>query len=111
MTIRIRPGFGWLRRAGTLLFLCTLLGCAYRAHKFELQLPKTDLGSPEVYPWRVGVVVDKQFTPYKVMYRYWSSTPFWWSLQGLPDAFAETLRRYFRLVETVGVGPSPSEER
>ena len=124
MTIHIGPRFGWLYRADAvtgrclqsvlattvLLFLCSLVAaCAFRTSTVELA-PKT-IANPTVYPWRVGVVVDKEFMPYKIKFKYWSSTPITWSLEGLPDAFVRTLSPYFLSVEPVHRGGTVSTER
>jgi len=59
----------------------------------------------------VGVVVDKAFMPYKITFRYWSSTPFSWSLHGLPDALVKTLRPHFASVEPLEVDQRISPQR
>src|SRR5688572_524814 len=46
--------------------------------------------------------------PYRMRFRYWSSTPFTWALEGLPDALVETLSPYFLSVERVPASPSLS---
>ena len=122
MTSRIRQGFGSRRRdtgtapqlqglAGTtvLVLLCSVVaGCGIRTGTFALA-PRTT-ANPSVYPLRVGVVVDKQFAPYKIKFN-WSSTPFTWSLEGLPDAFVKTLSPHFISVEPVHIGRSTSPGR
>jgi len=80
-----------------LLICLVVAGCSLRAGRFVLT--SSHIGNVKVYPWRVGVVIDKGFTPYKMTFRWWSSTPFTWSLDGLPDAFVETLRPHFLSVE------------
>ena len=126
MTIRVRQEFGWRRRGDKvirwhlqsvlakpgLLFLCTVVAaCGIRPGRFALS--PTTIANPSVYPLRVGVVVDKKFVPYKIKFRYWSSTPFTWSLGGLPDAFVETLSPYFLSVEPVhnsrGISTGPHD--
>jgi hypothetical protein len=90
------------RLAGTsvLLLLCAVVGaCGIRTGTF-VYAPKTP-PNPTVHPLRVGVMVDKTFLPYKIKFRYWSSTPFLWSLEGLPDAFVKTLRPFFLAVDPV----------
>jgi len=114
MTIRVRQECGWRRRGDKvirrnlqsvlattgLLFLCSAVAaCGIRTGTFELS-PKTTANS-SVYPLRVGVVVDKEFVPYKIKFRYWSTTPYTWSLEGLPNAFVKTLSPYFLSVEPV----------
>ena len=97
-------------RITTLLLLLGSLvgGCSLRAGTFEL--PPRQIASRNAYPWRVGVVVGKEFTPYRMTFRWWSSTPFTWSLEGLPDALVETLSPYFLSVESLPVGRSLSTE-
>src|SRR5262245_19082456 len=96
-----------LPHATGLLLLCSLLtACGVRAYTFE-DFPRP-VEKRNVYPWRVGVVAEKQFTPYQVKYRYWSSTNFMWPLKGLPDTLVRTLRPYFRSVELVPTGQDTS---
>ena len=110
MTARIRQQFRWrkwqtgiwrpsaLAGRSVLLVLCSFIAaCGVRAGTFELA-PRTVV-SQQVHPLRVGVVVDKEFVPFKTKFRYWSSTPFTWSLEGLPDAFVTTLSPHFLSVE------------
>ena len=84
------------------------------AHSFvrfdTFELPSTATTN-RVHPWRVGVVVDKAFMPYKITFRYWSSTPFSWSLHGLPDALVKTLRPHFASVEPLEVDQRISPQR
>src|SRR5258707_11780532 len=88
-----------------LLFLCSLFtGCGLRAFTFELR-PR-EVGYRDVSPLHVGVVVDKKFMPYKVKFRYWSSTNFTLPIEGLPEAFVRTLRPFFLSVEPMQVGRS-----
>ena len=101
MTTRTRQGFG------VLLLLCSLAAaCAIRPGR--LDLAPTTIANPTIHPLRVGAVVDKRFLPYKIKYRYWSSTPLTWSLEGLPDAFVKTLSPHFVSVEPLRVGRSIS---
>ena len=123
MTIRLGRGFAWLRRSDdvigrhlqsvaattVLLFLSLVAGCSLRAGTFDLAPGAPTNGN--VYPWRVGVIVDKEFMPYKIQFRYWSSTPITWSLEGLPDALVKTLSPYFRSVEPVRVNRGIATER
>ena len=105
MTIRIGPGFGW-----SLLLLCPFVAaCSLRAGTFEL--PQRHIANRSAYPWRVAVIVDKEFMPYKITFKYWSSTPFTWSLEGLPDALVKSLSPYFLSVEPLQVGRGTSTER
>ena len=86
-----------------LLLLCSLFSaCSLRASTFEL--PSRNIANRHVYPWRVGVVVDKEFMPYRMTFKYWSTTPYTWSLEGLPDALVETLSPYFLSVEPLQIG-------
>ena len=98
-----------LRRGGVIgvLFSCALgASCTLRTARFDI--PQFINQHQKVYPWRVGVVTDKEFTPYKFTYRYWSSTNFTWSLDGLPEAFAKTLGVVFVDVETLETGRDTS---
>ena len=102
-----------MRRGATatvLLCLCLpLAACSLRAGTFRLPPREQTTGS--VQPSRVGVVVEKEFAPYTTTFRYWSTTPFNWSLHGLPEALVEALRPHFRSVELVSAGRSPSTDR
>ncbi|HEU4689965.1 MAG TPA: hypothetical protein VFS23_16445, partial [Vicinamibacterales bacterium] len=97
------------RLAGTslLLLVCSVAAaCGVRTGTFELA--PTTPPDRAVQPLRVGVIIDKTFVPYKIKFRYWSTTPFSWSLEGLPDAFVQTLRPYFLSVDPVQESRSPS---
>jgi hypothetical protein len=122
--IHIRSGLWWLRERDTgmrpyiesvvaitvLLLQCSLVaGCTHRAVRFEL--PQVQTAQRNVYPWRVGVASGKEFLPYKITYRYWSTTPLTWSLEGLPDAFVTTLRPYFLSVDALQVTQDLSTTR
>lgn len=118
MSTRRGPRLGWLGRWGrclrsiaatTLLIVGCLVAAGCGLHAGTLELPQTPVASRTAYPWRVGVVVDKAFAPYKTKFRYWSSTPFTWSLNGLPEALAETLKPYFLSVDLLPAGRSVSE--
>jgi hypothetical protein len=112
MTIRNGQGLGWWRRRGNaigrglqsvlgtivLVLLCSLVA-ACGIHTGTLELAPKTIANPSVCPLRVGVIVEKEFMPYKIKFRYWSSTPFTWSLEGLPDAFVTTLSPHFLSVE------------
>jgi hypothetical protein len=95
-----------IRTTVLLLLCCVGAACGIRTTTFELAPGTTT--NPSVSPLRVGVVVDKAFVPYKITLRYWSSPPFTWSLDGLPDAFVKTLSPHFVSVEPVHVGRSAS---
>lgn len=97
-----------LPAAAVLLFLGSLVtACGVRAHRFEF--PQRALERQNVYPWRVAVVAGPEFTPYKIKFRYWSSTNFTWPFAGLPDAFVNTLRPHFLSVESWQSGRSVSD--
>lgn len=97
------------RRAGVIgvLFSCAL-GASCTLRTARLDIPQFFNQHQKVYPWRVGVVTDKEFTPYKFTYRYWGSTNFTGSLDGLPEAFAKTLGVAFVDVETLETGRNTS---
>ena len=93
-------------RVACLLFLCSVgTACSLRTGTFELS-PAPYVKNPRVYPWHICVVTGKEFTPYKITFRYWSSTNLTWSLDGLPDAFVKTLNPHFVAVESVENGRS-----
>jgi len=95
-----------MRLAG-LLFLSSLAAaCSIRESTLEIPLFLT--AKPRVYPWRVGVVADSEFTPYRITFRFRNTTNFTWSLRGLPDAFAKTLSAHFIAVETFETDRNPS---
>lgn len=90
-----------------LLCLCvSAASCSLRAN--TLVIPQGEMAGRNAHPWRVGVVVDDAFVPYKITFRYWSSTPFSWSLKGIPDAFVKTLSPHFRSVEPLPIGRNRS---
>lgn len=92
-----------MRAAAVLLALSFLTtACGARAYKFDL--PQRQVNGPTVYPWRVAVVADKQFTPYKIKYKYWSLPPLMFPFEGLPDAFVQTLRPHFPAVAPLPPG-------
>ena len=98
-----------LRAAAVLLAMsCLTTACGVRAYRLEL--PQREADARNVYPRRVAVIVDKEFAPYKIKFKYWSSPNYTWPFEGLPDAFIKTLRPYFLSVEprqagrTVGDG-------
>lgn len=95
--------------ATTLLLLICSVVAACGVHTGRLELAPTTTAVQTVHPWRVGVVFDKKFMPFKTKFRYWSSTPFTWSLDGVPDAFVRTLKPYFLSVEPIHGSPSPSK--
>jgi len=98
-----------LRAAAVLLSLsCLTTACGLRAYRLEV--PQRTGDTRNVYPRRVAVIVDKQFTPYKIRFKYWSSGNFTWPLEGLPDAFVNTLRPYFLSVETRQAGRSTGDD-
>jgi hypothetical protein len=71
-----------LLRLGFRFILCVLVaGCGIKAGRFEM--PPGNYIDRDEFPWRVGVITEKTFTPYKIKFRYWSTTPFSWSLDGL----------------------------
>ena len=87
-------------RLACLLFLASVgAACSIRTGRFELPVAPAVTG-PRVYPWRICVVTGKEFTPYEITFRYWSSTNISWSLAGLPDAFVKTLSPHFVAVES-----------
>ena len=93
--------------AAVLLVLGSVVtGCGVRTHRFEF--PQRVVESRTVYPWRVAVVAGPEFTPYKVTFRYWSSTNFTLPFEGLPDALVNTLRPHFLSVESRQPGRSLS---
>jgi hypothetical protein len=93
-----------------LLLLCSLVAaCSLRGGRFEL--PPRQVANRTVHPWRVGVIVGREFMPYTMRFRWWSSTPFTWTLEGLPDAFVDTLDPYFLSVEPLRVDESVSAGR
>jgi len=95
--------------ATVLMCLCPLMAaCGLRANTFKL--PSTQVANQILHPWRVGVIVGEEFTPYRISFRYWSSPPFTWSLEGLPEAFAKTLSPYFLSVEPLQESRSLSTE-
>src|SRR5215212_12216404 len=90
-------------RAVVLCLMCSLVaGCGVRSQRFEL--PPRPSTSVRVHASRVAAVLDKQFTPYKIKFRYWSTGNFTFPLDGLPDAFVKTLRPHFASVESVPAG-------
>lgn len=94
--------------AAVLLVLgCLVTACGVRAHRF--QFPQRAINSPNVYPWRVAVVAGPEFTPYRIKFKYWSSTSFTWPFEGLPDAFVNTLRPHFLSVESRPPGRRASD--
>ena len=92
------------------VLLCvSLSACGFKSSTFELY-PLQGV-KPRGYPWRIAVVTTEEFTPYKMKFRYWSSTNFTWSLDGLPTAFAQALTPHFASVERLERDVSPSEAR
>jgi hypothetical protein len=90
-------------RAVVLCLMCSLVaGCGVRSQRLELR-PRAST-SVQIHPLRVAAVVDKQFTPYKIKFRYWSTGNFTFPLEGLPDAFVNSLRPHFTSVEAVPAG-------
>jgi len=106
MAIHIRREPGWSATTALLVLCSVVAACGIRTGRFEVS--PTAIADRSVYPLRVGVVVDKKFVPYKIRFRYWSSTPFFWSLGGLPDAFVRTLSPHFLSVEPVDASRSIS---
>ena len=61
-----------VRAAVVLICLSWLTtSCGARTYRFEHLQRQVD--RPNVYPWRVAAVIDKQFTPYKIKFQYWST--------------------------------------
>jgi hypothetical protein len=80
--------------AAVLLSLsCLTTACGVRA--YTLEIPQRTIAPRNLDPRRVAVIIDKQFMPYKIKYKYWSSPNFTWPFEGLPDSFVKTLRLYF----------------
>jgi hypothetical protein len=100
-----------VRTASVLLSVsCLMAACGARAYKFDL--PQRQVNGPTVYPWRVAAIADKQFTPYKIRVKYWSAPiPSTLPFEGLPDAFVNTLRPHFPLVEQRQPGQSIRNEQ
>ena len=95
--------------AAVLLVLGSVVtACGVRTHRFEFPQRVLESRNVNVYPWRVAVVAGREFTPYKITFRYWSSTNFTLPFEGLPDALVNTLRPHFLSVESRQAGPSIS---
>ena len=98
-----RSGLAIYRLACLFLLCSVAAACSIRTGRFELPSAPAER-SPRVYPWRICVVTGREFTPYKMTFRYWSSPNISWSLAGLPDAFVETLKPHFVAVEPAEIG-------
>ena len=100
-----------VRAAVVLICLSWLTtSCGARTYRFEHLQRQVD--RPNVYPWRVAAVIDKQFTPYKIKFKYWSTPlPSTLPFEGLPDAFVNTLRPHFPSVEQRQPGQSIRQDQ